>query len=401
MMGSSTFRPQGHLQVKLDANGRTRAYWAFWRDENDKKHGRRLGPAHVRDAGRRTAGGAVIWRAGYGEKPSADYLTPEEAGERLEDILAELRASVEDDEPEQGVGTLRQACEGWLAERMEEKGLKRLTIAGYEDMFERPYRDHGADTPVSDFADGRLRAYFADFRAYKVVGEKKAREAKAEGKEVRRVEVTRWTAQPPGSAAVEVKTQDEAVRIASELPGTWKHRRRGCYRVVPLNAKRPKRVSHATATQRQAEGWTIARRTTKPWMLIAPAATQTRNAYRDISHAVFDFCVRRNWLPTNPLDGVKRTSKKQERLRVLRRDDFYDRKEVDRLLAHAPSVREEAAWLLGADARFRLPGEALGLTKGAVDFVAKVIRVHDNWVRGASDTTKTSDSIAIPSEHWT
>src|ERR1700677_42736 len=261
MMGSSTFRPQGHLQVKLEANGRTRAYWAFWRDENDKKHGRRLGPAHVRDAGRRTAGGArlsraraendkkqgrrlgpahvrdagrrtaggaVIWRAGYGEKPSADYLTPEEAGERLEDILAELRASVEDDEPEQGGGTLRQACEGWLAERMEEKGLKRSTIAGYEDMFERLYRDHGAETPVSDFADGRLRAYFADFRAYKVVGEKKAREAKAEGKEVRRVEVTRWTAQPPGSAAVEVKTQDEAVRIASELPGTWKHRRRGC-----------------------------------------------------------------------------------------------------------------------------------------------------------------------------
>jgi integrase len=59
-------------------------------------------------------------------------------------------------------------------------------------------------------------------------------------------------------------------------------------------------------------------------------------------------------------------------------------------------VREEAVWLLGADAGLRVPGEALGLTKGAVDFVAKVIRVHDNWVRNARDTTKTSDSIAIP-----
>lgn len=47
----STFRPPGHLQVKLDANGRTRAYWAFWHDQNDQKRGRRLGPAHVRDSG--------------------------------------------------------------------------------------------------------------------------------------------------------------------------------------------------------------------------------------------------------------------------------------------------------------------------------------------------------------
>jgi hypothetical protein len=38
----STFRPRGHLQVKLDANGRTRAFWAFWREQNDQKRGRRL-----------------------------------------------------------------------------------------------------------------------------------------------------------------------------------------------------------------------------------------------------------------------------------------------------------------------------------------------------------------------
>lgn len=392
----STFRPRGHLQVKLDANSRTRAYWAFWRDQNDQKRGRRLGPAHVRDSGRKTPRGATIWRAGYGEKPSPDYLTPQEAEERLEDILAELRASVEDEQPQQGSGTLRQGCEGWLAERMSEKGLKRSTVEGYEDMFERLYRDHGAETPVSDLADGRLRDYFADFQSYRVLGEKAARKAKAEGKDVRRVEINRWTAQPPGSAAVEVKTKAEAVRLADELPGTWKHRRRGCYRVVPLNAQRPKRVSHATARQREAEGWIIARRTTKPWMLVAPAAAQTRNAYRDIFAAVLDYCVRQGWLPANPLAEVKRTSKKHERQRILRRDDFYDRDEIDRLLKQAPGVREEAFWLLGADAGFRLPGEALGLRKGAVDFQANVIRVYDNWVRNAPDTTKTSDSEAIP-----
>jgi integrase len=96
------------------------------------------------------------------------------------------------------------------------------------------------------------------------------------------------------------------------------------------------------------------------------------------------------------LAEVKRSNKKGERERILRRDDFYDPDEVDRLLQHAPGVLEEAFWLLGAHAGFRLPGEAQGLTRGAVDFPAGVIGVHDNWVRNARDTTKTSDSEAIP-----
>jgi hypothetical protein len=313
-----------------------------------------------------------------------------------EHILAALRAGVEDEEAKHRTGTLCQAAEGWLAERQSEKGLKRSTVAGYENMFERLYRDHGADTLVSDFADGRLRAYFTGFKSYRVLGEKTAGKAKAEGKDVRRVEITRWRAQPPGSAAVEVRTKAEAVRLAGELPGTWKHRRRGAYRVVPLNAQRPKRVFHATAKAREAEGWIIARRTTKPWMLVAPAAAQSRNAYRDIFGAILDYAVRRRWRPTNPLDEVQRTNKRRERERILRRDDFYDLDEINRLLRHAPSVLEEAFWLLDAHAGLRLPGESLGLPRGAVDFEAGVIRVHDNWVRNAIDTTKTSDSEAIP-----
>jgi len=395
-MSDTAARPTGHVQVKLDWNRRTRSFYAFWRDQHGERGGCRLGPAHVRDSGRRTARGAIVWRAGNGPRPTPEHLTPKDAEDRLAAILRELeRKPLGEDEPT-AVGSLRDGTEGWLAERMSEKGLKRSTVAGYEDMFERLYRDLGAETPVSEFADGRLRDYFADFKCYRVLGEKAARKAKAEGKDVRRVEITRWTAQPPGSSAVEVKTKTEAVRLADELPGTWKHRRRGCYRVVPLNAQRPRRVSHATAKQRETEGWIIARRTAKPWMLVAPAAAQTRNAYRDIFAAVLDYCVRQGWLPVNPLAEVKRTSKRHERQVILRRDDFYDRDEIDRLLKHAPSVREEAFWLLGADAGFRLPGEALGLRKGAVDFQANVIRVHDNWVRNAPDTTKTSDSEAIP-----
>jgi integrase len=391
---SQTNRPTGHLQVKLDKNGRTRSFWVFWRDRQGRKGGRCLGPAHVRDSGRRTACGAVIWRAGHGTKPGPEFLTPKDAEVRLETILEELRAATEVEQVVER--TLQQAVEGWLAERKGERGLKRSTVAGYEDMFERMFRDLGAETPVRAFADGRLRAYFADFKSYRVLSEAKAREALAEGKSVQQLRIERWTAQPPESQAVEVATKEEAVRLADELPGTWKHRRRGCYRVVPLEAQRPRRVSRAMAMTLQEEGWIVKRRTTKPWMLVTPAAAQTRNTYRDILAASLDYAVREGWLDSNPLASVKRASKRHERERILRRDDFYDTEEVDRLLKHAPSVFEEAFWLCGAHAGLRLPGEALGLRWGAVDFRTGVMRPYDNWVRNEMDTTKTSDSEAIP-----
>jgi hypothetical protein len=44
------------------------------------------------------------------------------------------------------LGTLWQATQGWAAERTRDKDLKRSTLVLYETMFERLYRDHGADT---------------------------------------------------------------------------------------------------------------------------------------------------------------------------------------------------------------------------------------------------------------
>jgi integrase len=388
--------PVGHLQVREDKNGSTRSYWVFWRDQDGKKGGCCLGPAHVRDAGRRTPRGAIVWRAGHGPKPTPEHLTPREAEDRLDGLLAAMRASTDDGHSATAVGSLRDAAEGWIAERKSERGLKRSTIAGYEDLFERLYRDLGEDTPVRELADGRLGAYFADFKSFRVVGESAAQEALAEGKDVREVHVRRWTAQPPDSQAVEVATKAEAERLASEMPGTWKHRRRGAYRVVPLNSQRPRRVPYGEAERLRAEGWLIRRRTTKRWMLAAPAGAHTRNMYRDILGAILDYAVRQRWLEANPLAEIKRASKRRERERILRRDDFYDTEEVDRLLNRGPGIFEEAFWLCGAHAGFRLPGEALGLRWGAVDFQAGIIRPYDNWVRNASDTTKTSDSEAIP-----
>src|ERR671939_241478 len=52
------------------------------------RHQRRLGPAHVRDSGRRTPRGAIVWRAANGSKPDPTYLTPAEAEAALDELLA-------------------------------------------------------------------------------------------------------------------------------------------------------------------------------------------------------------------------------------------------------------------------------------------------------------------------
>jgi integrase len=393
---SRTTRPTGHLQVRAEGKGGERAYYAFWRDEHGVRGAKCLGPAHVRDSGRRSARGAIIWRAGDGPLPTPEHLTPKDAQEHLDALLSELASEIENRDDASQLQTLFDATQGWVAERSRDKDLKRTTLAGYEVMFERLYRDLGAETPLQDFMDGRLRGYFDDFPSYKVISETTAAKARAEDKDVEQIEVERWTAQSRDSMPVEVATKEEAVRVADELPGTWHHLRRGAYRVVPLNAQRAKSVTYARAKDLEADGWIVVRRKRRLWMLVAPAAAQTRNEYRDIFSACLNYAVRQRWIPANPLVEVKRRSKREQRERVLRRDDFYDPSEIDSLVRHAPRVFEEAFWLCGAHAGLRLPGEALGLRWGAVDFNALVLRPYDNWVRDQLDTPKTSDCEAIP-----
>lgn len=294
------------------------------------------------------------------------------------------------------VRTLQDAAEGWIAERDSERGLKRSTTQDYVDLFERLYRDLGADTPVLALSDGRLKRYFASFEAQRILGQAAAERARQAGGVVREIVVERWTARPPGSEPVEVETKAAAERLASELGGTWKHRRRGAYRVVPANSQRPHRVSRAEAERLKAQGWIVKRRAVPRLFLCTPAAPQTRNKYRDLLSAILDYACRERWMPSNPLREVKRSSRRGDRERILRRDDFYDPDDVQRLLEHSPGEFEEAFWLCGFHAGMRLPGEALGLRWGAIDFETDTIRVYDNWVRNALDGTKTSDSAPVP-----
>jgi hypothetical protein len=385
----------GHLQVRLDRNRRTRSYWAFWWDHDGLKHGRTLGPAHVKDSGRRTPRGAIVWRAGDGPRPTDAHLTPKDAEKALTDILREVEVSAREARARREVVTLRETLEGWVAERTATRGLKATTLHGYDALFGRMYRDFGAETPVDEIAADSLVSYFEELTAQKALGDKTAEEAITEGREVVRVDVVSWTAQPPGSQAVEVPTKAEAVQLADEMPGTWKHRRRGAYRVVPLNAQRAKRVPCATAQTLKAQGWIVRSRTTTRWVEHTPPSAATFNRYRDLFRAALSYAVRRKWIDANPMDDVSRRSTKAARQQILRREDFYVPGEVERLLHQAPALFQKAFWLCGAHAGLRLPGEALGLKWGMVDFEVEVIRPYGNWVLNKDDSTKT-DFTPIP-----
>jgi hypothetical protein len=97
MSGAS--RPTGHLQVRPDKKGGGRSCHAFWYDQHGERGGRRPGPAHVRDSGRRTARGAIVWRAGNGPRPTPEHLTRRDAEASLATILPELEAVVSSPRP--------------------------------------------------------------------------------------------------------------------------------------------------------------------------------------------------------------------------------------------------------------------------------------------------------------
>ena len=65
--------------------------------------------------------------------------------------------------------------------------------------------------------------------------------------------------------------------------------------------------------------------------------------------------------------------------------------------ATRPTSFTRRSGFVARHAGLRLPGEALGIRWGAVDFSTGILRPYDNWVRSDQlDTTKTADSEAIP-----
>ena len=126
LLGSDDVRPTRHLQVRGGPHGRV--WYALWRDA-DGRHQRRLGPAHVRDSGRRTARGAVVWWAGNGPKPDASHLTPAEADQALQELLAEAARAPTDPRHKRAQDhTFAKACDAWLAYVAHEEDGRPSTL---------------------------------------------------------------------------------------------------------------------------------------------------------------------------------------------------------------------------------------------------------------------------------
>jgi Phage integrase central domain len=120
-------RPSGHVQIVERRAGRR--WHALWRDA-DGRHQRVLGPAWVKDSGKRTPRGAVVWRAADGRKPDPSYLTPAEAGDVLGQIVA--GAPRRPTRPRPGTGTrFMDVAEDWMLHGERKRGLKRGTLRDY------------------------------------------------------------------------------------------------------------------------------------------------------------------------------------------------------------------------------------------------------------------------------
>lgn len=143
----------GHVVVNERKDGR--AFVANYMTAAGKKARKVLGPAWVRDSGRRTPRGAIIWRVGDGPCPEG-YLTPKTAQTRLNELLAAERARPQTAVKNHG-RTLQDAVDEWLQHRTQERRLKPSTLASYRNDAARYMLEPlGATTPLRLLTQDRL-----------------------------------------------------------------------------------------------------------------------------------------------------------------------------------------------------------------------------------------------------
>jgi integrase len=152
-------KPAGHVYVVERQSGRV--WYAKWRD-GDGQHQKRLGPAWVKPYGQ-TARGAARWRAADGPKPSPSHMTPDEARDALQALLAAAPRTERVVDPNEGV-TLRDAADEWLRYEEHEARVKRSTVMDYRNCADRICRELG-DMALEDITPQVIERWKAGFRA--------------------------------------------------------------------------------------------------------------------------------------------------------------------------------------------------------------------------------------------
>ncbi len=177
-------RATGHLQVKGKRG--ERAFYALVRDA-EGRHQRKLGPAWVKDSGKRTPRGAIKWAARDGTKPDG-YLTPAEAEATLRDILTAAPRSARKPAARGASSmTLRHACDEWLRWAELESAVKRSTLGDYRNVCDRICRDLGANTRIAAITTKRLEDWIDHMAAERRLSPAEAKARRAAGAHVRRL----------------------------------------------------------------------------------------------------------------------------------------------------------------------------------------------------------------------
>jgi integrase len=176
-------RPTGHIQV-MGSRG-SRAFYALVRDADGRRK-TRLGPAWVKDSGKRTPRGAVKWAARDGSKPDG-YLTPAEAEEMLSKMLAGApRRRVHRTSAAISM-TLRQACDHWLTWAETDSEVKRSTLGDYGNVCDRICRDLGADTRVASLTTKGLEKWIESMQAERRLSPAEAKKRRKAGVRIRQL----------------------------------------------------------------------------------------------------------------------------------------------------------------------------------------------------------------------
>jgi integrase len=118
----------GHLRVEERAS--KPAVWVATITDHGERRRVTLGCAWVKDSGKRTSRGAVVWRAAPGSKPDESFLTPAEAQAKLDEHIADARRR-QGAAPATKGKTWAHARDGWLLEAQRIRALEATTLRGY------------------------------------------------------------------------------------------------------------------------------------------------------------------------------------------------------------------------------------------------------------------------------
>ena len=103
----------------------------------------------MKDSGRRTPRGAIVWRAGDGPLPSPDHLTPADARRRCGTLATAPRRPAPAGERTTGAVAFGEACAEWLRYIEEERKRAPSTLADYHSSVRAWLLPaFGAETPV-------------------------------------------------------------------------------------------------------------------------------------------------------------------------------------------------------------------------------------------------------------